>query len=539
MNSMVARCWGCAAALSFLCVAANAQATSTPPADCAASGTVINAITKEPVPGAMVTIGSRGTGSATDADGRWSISSIACEVVAPTAKHAGFFDGHYGESATSGYLLPGASEIHLLSGSPATNLKIALAPEGSISGRVQDANGNPVDHADIGVKELAVSGGKRLLVKMPYAQTNGRGEFWLGGLRPGRYVVCANSPNPSYPVGGGSPDIYLEECFPGAGSTMEIRGSEAHVSLTLRTAHALHVRGRITGRGDMQGIHMELARAPGDPLRDRTADGIPDLMPFGHSGVTGPDGSFDISGVPPGAWQLEALAASPQPGGEPLFAEARINVGAVDVEDVHLALAPFGSLSGSVRFESSKPKGETKPANVTVQLAYGVNGSNFTDAEWDNLNFVIRLVAPGEYLLNVSPDAASGYWVKSATLRGRDVLNQTVRVDGAAGPLEIVLSDAVSGVNITTADADGKPANGVIVMQSGPSTIFALAGKGYVEKHGVAPGEYKVWAFDDISTIPWADSEWMTQNAGPGKQVTVKLGETASVTVTRVVAPQE
>jgi hypothetical protein len=176
---------------------------------------------------------------------------------------------------------------------------------------------------------------------------------------------------------------------------------------------------------------------------------------------------------------------------------------------------------------------------VTVQLAYGVNGSNFTDAEWDNLNFVIRLIAPGEYLLNISPDAASGYWVKSATLKGRDVLNQSVRVDGASGPVEIVLSDAVAGVNITTADADGNPANGVIVMQNGSSTIFALAGKGYVEKHGVPPGEYKVWAFDDISTIPWADSEWMAQNAGPGKHVTVKLGEMASVTVTRVTAPQE
>jgi hypothetical protein len=149
------------------------------------------------------------------------------------------------------------------------------------------------------------------------------------------------------------------------------------------------------------------------------------------------------------------------------------------------------------------------------------------------------MVPPGEYFLSVAPDRSSGMWVKSATLLGHDVLNQPLRVDGATGPVEIVLTDAVSGVNITTKDAKGNPADGIIVMKTAAgSTIFALAQKGYVEKHGVPPGEYKIWAFDDITTVPWADDEWMAQNAGTGGKVTVVQGEIANATVTMTAAPE-
>jgi len=123
-------------------------AGSKPAADCALSGIVVNAATGQPIARAMVALGGSrapGIGSATDEEGRWSISGTTCAPVSPTATHAGFFKGGYQPSSTSDGAQTTQAEavtVPLTPGSPLRDLKIALMPEGSIAGRVQDANGS-------------------------------------------------------------------------------------------------------------------------------------------------------------------------------------------------------------------------------------------------------------------------------------------------------------------------------------------------------------------------------------------------------------
>jgi hypothetical protein len=297
------------------------------------------------------------------------------------------------------------------------------------------------------------------------------------------------------------------------------------------------VRGKVTGMSTPRSIKIELARWPGDPLRMRSSDGRPDLMSWVHEGFASEDGSFDLVDVPPGEYRAEAITTT----GEVLFAETRIDVGNADLNDVRLGLAPMASIGGNVRFETSKPlPAGSSDLNPVVQILSGGRIDNSVDAIWNHLNFRIPNVAPGDYVVDVIPGALKGMWVKSATLRGRDVLSEPMRVDGLTGPVEIVLTDAVSGVNITTNDAKGNSADSMIVMKTaGGSAIFAQAQKGYVEKQGVPPGAYRVWAFDDLANVAWADDEWMAQNAGPGEKVTVTSGETANVTVKITAAPTE
>lgn len=530
-----------------------------PAHDCAASGTVVNAITGEAVTDAMVTVGfgdaalpegsssnrrlearvsvsSRGAGAATNANGQWSVSGLLCEPVTLVAKHPGFFDGAYKTGHS-----PTASNVQLVSGTPSTDLKIELIPEGAISGRVQDANGNPIEFADVEASQFAVSHGRREFRGGPGTVTNGRGEFRIDGVGPGRYVVCAKSGNKVYPVGGGAAEVYRGSCYPGdpsggAASTIEIRGREEQVSLTLRSAEALHVRGKVTGIGTPRAVKIELAQWPADPLRGRSSDGRPNLLPF-HEGFTGEDGTFDLADVPPGEYRAEAITLD----GDVLFAETRIDVGDADLNDVRLPLAPLGSISGNVRFETSNPlPAGSSDLHPMVQILSDGRMDNSVDAVWDHMSFRMPNVAPGDYVVDVIPGALKGMWVKFATLRGRDVLSQPMRADGATGPVEIVLTDAVSGVSITALDAKGNPADSTIVMKAGTSSaIFAQAQKGSVEKRGIPPGQYRVWAFDDLTNVPWADEEWMAQNAGPGEKVTVVSGEIVNTTVTAVQAPTE
>ena len=58
-------------------------------------------------------------------------------------------------------------------------------------------------------------------------------------------------------------------------------------------------------------------------------------------------------------------------------------------------------------------------------------------------------------------------------------------------------------------------------------------------RKNVPAGEYKAWAFDNINLVPYADDQWMTQNAGPGERVTIASSGTVSVTLKRIAAPPE
>ena len=124
--------------------AASGSASQAPPAtDCAASGTVVNAVTGEPIVRAMVSMSAAGgSGSATDAKGAWSVTDQTCGFVTPTALHPGFLNGSYGQSGSGP-----AKRLELVSGSPVHDLKISLMPEGAVAGRVQDENGDPIEGA--------------------------------------------------------------------------------------------------------------------------------------------------------------------------------------------------------------------------------------------------------------------------------------------------------------------------------------------------------------------------------------------------------
>jgi len=486
----------------------------------------------------MVTLSDEprpGTGAATDAAGRWSISGTLCVQVRPTATRAGY-------GPVNG------EPVQLISGTPLVDLKIALMPEGSIVGRVQNAGGDPIAHAYVDVKRASVHNGRRTMNGDVSARTDSEGNFRIGGLVPGSYIVCATSTDLTYPVGGGGASVYMEDCFPGPATAMEIRGREVRTSLTLRTAPALHVRGKISGLPLIPSTEIQMAQWPGDPLRDQTADEPPHLMTFLHNARTASDGSFDIAAVPPGVYRAEALVPDPRTANGMLLAETRVDVGATDVDNVTLPLNPFGSVNGKVRFEmlhpSATPAGAASPAfEMNAGLFEAGTGFDFTeDAEWDarHLSFTIPRVPPGQYLLDLSLKAAEGIRVKSATMNGQDVLTQPISVNGAAGPVEIVLSDDTSDVNVTVTDAGGNPVPGQVILIAGESqpTMIQTSPDGHATKHGVPAGEYKAWAFDDISNVPWAEDDWMTQNAGPAQKVTVTLGNTASVTLTRIVAPQ-
>src|SRR6185312_7357355 len=126
------------------------------PTDCAASGIVVNAISGAPIPRAMVQ-GNPG-GAATGAKGEWTISNQRCGRWVPNASRPGYFNRMEGAPAACP-----PKPVELISGSPATGIRIELMPEAIVSGTVLNSDGDPVAQAQIRLMRTAVLNGYRVL----------------------------------------------------------------------------------------------------------------------------------------------------------------------------------------------------------------------------------------------------------------------------------------------------------------------------------------------------------------------------------------
>ena len=512
-----------------------------PPSDCAVSGTVVNAITGEPIPRAMVSLGGYdAAGSATDAAGHWSISNTSCTGNRPVnATRIGFINSNIFR-ANSGSR---PTTVNLTSGSPVSGVKVLLMPESSISGKVLDPNNDPIESARIQAVRVQVQAGQRMLANTGASASDSQGNFRIGGLQPGRYVICASSPQLTYPVGGGPAMAYPEDCYPGPLATglsiaMPVEaGREVRTNFTLNPMPGVHVRGRLSGFPDGPGRgSVRLAKLPMNlSMGQNLSAGLQN------------DGSFDISTVPPGSYMAILNLQSNPPRPQPITAQAPVEVGSSDVDNVTLTFQPGGSFSGIVHYQFSNASTPANPP-VNVNLRPGsLNNGGFIgpipQPQWDSdhLNFDFLNVPPNaEVQLNVNVNSRDAY-VRSVMLRGQDILNKPFTVEGTAGPVDVVVSDDTGGIDVTVNDRDGQPAadaSVVLVSAFGLRRILSSGDDGHAIQN-LPTGEYHVWAFDNIGSVPYAEVEWMNQNAGAGEKVAVTSGGNATLTVKRQSAPVE
>lgn len=539
---MFLRCSICAFLAATALFAQNRRGgVQAPPAtDCAASGTVVNALTGEPIPRAMVSLPGANVGAATDAEGKWSVTNATCGNTFAQAQKEGF------APATQTRALAASRQgmIQLVSGSPVNDVKLLLMPSGSISGSVRDTDGEPVAPAQVRLMRVNVQAGRRVLSNQGLTSTDLDGNFRIN-LTPGRYVVCADSSRITYPVGGGEAMVYREACFPGpvesglSNAMLVEAGQEVRTAFTLTATRGVRVRGSISG-----------APAPPDGPSRATLANVQLLRLGGGGGKGGRvmrDGTFEFDSVQPGSYILRAtFPGEGQPGAAP-SAQVKIEVGDRDLDNIVLAYEAPGTIAGSVRYELSQtgPSAGTKPP-VNVQLMQGAPGTVFfgpiPQAQWDadHMNFTFPGVAPGEYRLNANVNGP-GIYVKSGTLHGQDVVNRAFAVDGSAGPIDIVVSDDTGSLDAMVNDADGEPAASSILLlsASGQHRILSSGDDGHGSAKNVPAGDYLAWAFDNINSVPYEEEEWLAQNTGTAEKVTVTAAGSASVTLRRMAAPAE
>lgn len=211
-----------------------------------------------------------------------------------------------------------------------------------------------------------------------------------------------------------------------------------------------------------------------------------------------PDGSFVFSNVPPGTYQIRAMAQTDR-GGPPLFALLRIAVRAADMEQVHLTLAPGASVSGKVDVEAepgAKPPGFS---GVRVRAPF-TDGSSFGEALTGDVlrdgSFAIRGVMTGPHLFIV--EGLPHPWVlKGVMHRGQDITDTGIQADSLRrfDDVRVIITNVASDVSGTVRDRDGRPVAGALVMfVPVPQQFWAPIGRRFGRPRTDAAGQYRVRA---------------------------------------------
>jgi protocatechuate 3,4-dioxygenase beta subunit len=446
--------------------------------------------------------------------------------------------------------------VNVQAGQTTSDVKVKLLRAGAVSGRILDADGDPI--SGVGVVVSTARAKKDAQSGRGYATTNDRGEYRAFQIAPGEYRVSA-----TYAPRNRFDGVRVQRPARAGAAT----GSEAYPTVfypgTVDARQAAVVK--VEAGADLQGFDLQLVRTHAVRVRGHiaTSAGSPALLfqvvtlgPIGRSDSPGPTHSFLIRGakgefefqdVLPGTYRLRV-----EGGGfnEPnrISAQRTLDVGDSDIEGVELTPGQARSLSGRV----IAPEGRKLPPGLMVVLeprdAGDTQAGGVAQVGADGA-FTIPHVAPGEYdvAMGSTTEAGDDAYIQAIRMGDADALAEGVHVgEGQALPLEIVLKANGGTAECAVTDDKGDPVPGasVMILPDAPrQRQAALFGEcrtqpdGTCKVTGITPGEYRVFAFPAGTEIDRRDPDALQPFEKYGEAVKFAEGERKPLNLT--VAPTE
>jgi hypothetical protein len=244
-------------------------------------------------------------------------------------------------------------------------------------------------------------------------------------------------------------------------------------------------------------------------------------------------GAFTLDDVPAGNYMLRALS---QAGVQPLRAESRINVSS-NIDGLHLILAPAVSIPVAVRLDSrnSSASGsnsviQQRPPLFVHLIPSGTSMSESFSSNEPSGGLTLQNVDFGTYTVEIKP--RSPWYVQSATYGHTNVLYDDISVAAGQGyPMEIVLRDDSATISGTVKSSDGTPIHATVVAVQQPlsrqSPQISRGVSNTFEMSGLAPGEYLVFAFDQLEGLDLSSEDIIESYASQAAHVTLSANQKA------------
>ena len=518
--------------------------------ECKISGLVVKLAGSEPLRKTLVQLRSQddrthSVSVVTDAGGRFVLERVEPGRYKLTVSRAGFVTQEYGQRKPND---PGAI-LTLRPGQEVKDLLFRLIPSAVIAGRIFDEDGEPLPSVVVSALRETYSEGKRSLSTFSNVSTNDRGEYRLYGLAPGRYFVSAVYPH--WGRFGGSEDDsdspeseqegYAKLYYPGTpdrekATPITVKSGEelSSIEILMRQVLVYHVRGH---------VYNQITHKPGTDTNVM-------LMPkktgreweFSdqQTNVQNKDGSFDIPEVLPGSYVLIAFWFDE---GKIYSTRVPMEVGNANVEGLAITLGPGTNITGRIIWEG-QPSLEGSELSVSARPTdLGLNfGGSSTRVSQENA-FTLKDISEGTYIADVEGQSKDCY-IKDVQYDGSSALEEGFTVTrGTPASLEITISSHGARVQGSVADADGLPAAGVwvvLVPELARRTISLLYKTqttdqyGHFDLRGIAPGDYKLFSWEEAESGSWEDPEFLKPFEEKGERVSLVDGDQKALNLTTI-----
>ena len=438
----------------------------------------------------------------------------------------------------------GDQTVTVAAGAKLDGFVLQMVPQGVITGRVVDSDGDPLPNIGINLaRELTLQGQKRRFPIGGQSVTNDLGEFRIAGVSPGTYYLGANeSPHgmsPERRIRSGE-EILGKAYYPNTSNESaakpiemaagdEVRGIE----LQLARVRAFRVRGQVTlpPDADARSVIVNLVPEPKGP------GGA--VMGFGGSFISDGDSNFDIGGVVPGSY---FLIASHNDGGKQRTARVRVEVTDHNVDGLIVTFASGVSIAGVVRAAGAPATFRPDSVQITLQPADGDPSAaiNPPGGTADRKGaFTLDNVPPGRYRVATYIDPDEGY-VQSTRYGGQDLGGNPVVVGETAGTAAIEVVVAFDGGEIsgTVQNGQGRPAAAamVAILPADPGrkehARNAITDQdGRFQIRGVPPGSYQAFSLASVDCCAMMESDFRQRYADQAANAVVTPKGAVTVTL--------
>ena len=520
--------------ISILCLWFGFQtaAAQVAPAEAASvAGRVANTATGKPVERATVSLTRFGsaTGSSlntvTDAAGSFSFPTVEPGRYSIGAVRAGFAVA----METAGQGSGGRVNIALAPGAKVTGLKLRLTPEGVISGRVTDEEGEPLPGVSVRLMHPVYVNGQRQLQRIEaiIGVTNDRGEYRIFDLAPGRYYVVATGGNSGAAFDRAFPVFYPGVADGSAARMFEIKpGTELHdINLMLPPARLTRLRGRVVDAASGQPVGgAHITPAPKGSAFNSASSG---------SGATSnAQGEWEIDGAWPGPYFISADVVR---GRERLTARVSVDLPPAGLDDILLSVTPGAEVAGTLRLEGEQGRSEFNPAQMLVRLqAQDYDAGSSVSAVTPAGSFTFRTVRPGAYFASMA--LAESLYLKSVRFEKQETINTGFEVsEPKSYHLDLVASGDGAQLSGAVKDSEGAPSAGatVVLVPAGAALgrverLYKTASTGHDGKYvlqGIPPGAYRLYCWEEVEPGIWFEPDFLKAYEGHAVEVSLAAND--------------
>jgi Carboxypeptidase regulatory-like domain len=520
------------------------------------SGTVMNASTNAPFPGVLVMMAGGGVAT-TDDSGRFTLKDVR--------------PGTWRIQALKTGTAPPARDsaprvLTIRPGEGIRDIRLWLSPLATLRGRITDPDGNPLKAVRVEALVVAYQAGNRILgaPDTPVGgsvgtRTGEEGEYELE-LSPGKYYIAANFTEPGQPevstsfgtlLNGNTVRTYYAGTLNSElAATVTVSGGDtvyADFKAFLKGQQLSRISGKIVGART-----RPVRPGTGSPIRtfrlvQRNTPGYSSpalfLPDFRYGQMTMPE-DFEIVGVAAGSYDL--IIDDEMADGRRGRGMIPIDVKGRDIENLVVVLHPGQDIEGKVvvrGVSNAIPLEQIAIRGGPPPVMAGADGK-FTLPDVSEGTHPIRAdgLPPDGYVADIRQGTVS-LFDSARTLAGP----QYAVSDGYSVPLEVIVSPNGGVIRgAVEGPANHNVAGATVVLVPGPTRQFvqtyyrsAVVGStGDFTFQGLAPGVYRLYAWESIPNTAWLNPEFIASYEGRGESVSVESGKRQDVRV-RLIARED